>query len=245
MNWVAPPMVSFPAMTCRPPYHRTSTVGIAEQQGHQRCVDGLQPGGGHLLVVEALRIGVELPVLAFLKRKGLDHLDAEKALLERRSQGADELLHLRPHRLELVAHVKGLPEDDRHESECHQRQSPVQHRQQVAHADNHDHDLDEVQQAALEEHAGGLDIDGRPRHDLAGLRLVIEGEAEVLQVVVEGVADIVRGLLRDKLGDVGIAETGGAPDDGGAEDDQAEEDDLALAPRADGDVDAVAEHLGV
>ena len=73
-----------------------------------------------------------------------------------------------------------------------------------------DHEEDYVVRAAYEadvaEHPDGLDIGYGPRHQVSGVLTVVDGEAEVLNVAVEPVAEVVDNGLPQGLAEVGLAE---------------------------------------
>ena len=54
-----------------------------------------------------------------------------------------------------------------------------------------DHVLEEEDQAVAEEEADGLEVDRRPRHQLAGLVPVVEAEGQALEVRVQLVPHVV------------------------------------------------------
>ncbi len=63
-----------------------------------------------------------------------------------------------------------------------------------------------------EELAARLHVDRDAGHELAGLRLVVEGEAEGLDAVVEVVAQVVGDVLREVLAHVVLAVSEDAAD---------------------------------
>ena len=62
--------------------------------------------------------------------------------------------------------------------------------------------LQDEHQAVAEEEADRLQVDGRSRHQLAGLLMVEEAELEALQMAVEEPAQVVLDPQRDPSGDI-------------------------------------------
>ena len=132
----------------------------------------------------------------------------------------------------------GGGEDDERDRDQRQRRQPRLEREHD-HAGEHDRErvLGQEDQPVAEEEADRLQVDRRPRHQLAGLLAVEEAELEPLQVRVDALAQVELDRERDLAGDQ-------PPDDGqpeaqeaGADDRQGERQErvaVALVDRVDG-----------
>ena len=163
-------------------------------RGHQvgeRVVDGV--GVGEAVV--PLQVGlVEAPESGGLGSAlgvGLDDADAGQVLLDEVAQAAEEILD----GAEAVVHQGGHAQDDDPEEgqgqQHQQRQLPVDEAHENDAEDEHQGHLGEAAQAVHEEDADGVEIVGRPRHQVAGAVALVVGQGQGQQVGEVGGADVV------------------------------------------------------
>ena len=100
------------------------------------------------------------------------------------------LLHVAQHGVRDVAVAVRDADEERRDRERDQRQLPVVEEEDGRDADDRDHVLGEEDQPVAEEEADRLQVDGRARHQLAGLVAVEEAEREPQQARVERVAHV-------------------------------------------------------
>ena len=85
-----------------------------------------------------------------------------------------------------------------------ERETPVEHQQD----DGHGHELDQEERRPEQPHeyekADVFHIRDRPGHEIAGVMAIVEGEALLLDLAVEGVSQIVGDPLGDGLTQMGL-----------------------------------------
>ena len=171
------------------------------QEADHRVVGRLQARGDHRLVEHAPDAVAEALELVGLAGEGLDDAHARDVLLGVRGQLGDALLDLLDRRARAAPVALGDQHDERHRRHRDQAELRVDH----DHRDAGEHDrqrrLQDEHEAVAEEEAHGLQVDGRTRHQLAGLLAVEEAELESLQVPVEPLAQVVLDAERDAPGD--------------------------------------------
>ena len=173
-----------------------------EDECHQGAVEGELLG----CVVGEVADGVgtlgELPLGVPSRAEDLDDLDAGDVFLEDGGHLAGLCLHSAPRVSQLAGHSKCAPEDGGHEEHDDYGEPPVD----VEHDDGHEEEGGDHRESADEggahETLDGLDVGGGLGHEVAGLLLVVEAEAEVLEPGEDVVADVIGGLLGDGLGEV-------------------------------------------
>ena len=90
-----------------------------------------------------------------------------------------------------LAVAVGDEDDDRRDRERDERELPAVHEEDGGDDDDRDDVLREEDEAVAEEEAHGLEVDRRPRHELAGLAAVVEAERQPQEVPVQLVAEVV------------------------------------------------------
>ena len=156
----------------------------------ERDVERPLPVRPHRLTEHLLRARVELGRFLRLLRERLDHVDADDVLLGHRRDVRQLLLHVAERRVGDVAVTVGKRDQDRHHREHDQRELPLEEEQHHGHRDHREHVLEEEDQPVAEEEADALQVDGRPRHQLAGLMAVVEAEGEPNEVRIEPLAHV-------------------------------------------------------
>ncbi len=141
------------------------------------------------------QVGVGVPValdLELLAGEGANHAGAGHVLLEHRVERCELLLARAEHRPEPA------DEDDQNENRrrYHERRDGGQlyvHPEQQHHGtDEHHHGRDHLHQPAAHEVAHLVDVGGHAGDELPGLRAVVVGEAQPLQLVEDLVAHLKR-----------------------------------------------------
>ena len=160
------------------------------QEADGRRVEGLHPRRDHRLLEDARHRLAEAVELDLLAREGLDHAHAGDVLLGVGGQLGDALLDLLLRRPGAAAVAPG--DDDHHRDRRQRDRGQAGVDEEHGHGGQHDgqrrlHDEDEP---VAEEEAHRLQVDGRTRHELAGLLAVEEAELERLQVVVQALAQV-------------------------------------------------------
>ena len=105
------------------------------------------------------------------------------------------------------AHYDGRAYDDgRHKDHADQRQFPVEEEQDEGDGDDaHDH-VQGPDHAHVDEAAHRLDVGGGAGHQIASVFLIVEREADVLELIVEKVATVEGDFLRKRFSGVGAGE---------------------------------------
>ncbi len=174
--------------------HRQPDAG---QEADERVVERAQPRRLHRLVEHARDRLLEALELARLGRERLHHADARDVLLDVGRQLGDPLLDL----LQRGARAAPVAGGDQHHERHREQRQRGQPRLQHEHRDRREQDrqraLGDEDQAVAEEEAHRLQVDGRARHQLAGLLAVEERRFERLQVAVHQVAQVELDRERD------------------------------------------------
>ena len=184
----------------------TSAVPIARTRADQPVEAGLQArdvdADGHpLLAAGAHAVGLE-PLAA----ERLHHGHRRQRLAGHRR---DPALVRAPH-ARRAAHAAAVDPADaeqrRRGGERDQRQHRVEDQQDDGHAEREQQGLRDRPELLREEVAHGVDVAGHAREQVALLALLVEGEREPLEVVVDGdpqlVADPLAGGLQPQVGEV-------------------------------------------
>ena len=132
----------------------------------------------------------EAPLDLLLLRERLDDVDADDRLLRDGRDVRELLLHVAQDGVRDAAVAVGDADEERRDRERDQRQLPVVEEEDGRDADDRDHVLGEEDEAVAEEEADRLQVDGRPRHQLARLVAVEVAEREPQQARVERVAHV-------------------------------------------------------
>ena len=176
------------------------------QEREERHVERPLAEGAHRLLEDGAGSPLELRLAALLLRERLDDVDADDRLLGHGRDVAKLLLHLAQDRMRDVAVAVGDGDDHRRDRERDQRQPPLDDEEDGHHRDDGERVLEEEDQAEAEEEAHRLEVDGRARHQLAGLVAVVEAEREPEQVRVERFAHVLLDAKRLPAGDDPAAE---------------------------------------
>ena len=185
------------------------------QEREQRHVERALPERADGLLEDGAGRALELRLAAILLRERLDDVDADDRLLGHGRDVAELLLHLAQDGVRDVAVAVGDRDDHRRDRERDQRQPPLDDEEHGHHRDDGEHVLEEEDQAEAEEEADRLQVDGRPRHQLAGLVAVVEAEREPQQVRVQPLAHVLLDPERLPAGDDPAAEHQRRLDDAG------------------------------
>ena len=171
------------------------------QEGEQRHVDRALAERAHRRVEDRSRRALEHRLAALLLRERLDHVHADDRLLGDRRDVAELLLDVAQHGVRDVAVAVGDRDDHGRDRQRDQRQPPLDHEQHGHHRDDREDVLEEEDQPEAEEEADRLQVDGRARHQLAGLVAVVEAEREPQQVAVQALAHVLLDPERLAAGD--------------------------------------------
>ena len=129
-------------------------------------------------------------------------MDADDVLLGDGRDVGELLLHVAERRVRDVAVAVRERDEQRRDREHDQREPPLEEEEDDGHRHDGEHVLEEEDQAVAEEEADALEVDGRARHQLAGLVAVVEPEREADHVRVEAAAhvhlDVERLAARDE-----------------------------------------------
>ncbi len=179
-------------------------------------VAGLEAHGPHPGGVEGPGPLHQMVQLAPLLTETLDHPHSGDGLLHHGGHLALLLLAVPVGREGLLSHAVG---DHRHARHHHQADQG-QGRRVEEHDDQGDHHHQQVAAHDRQERQQGLqqaDVGVGPGHQLAGLQLVVAGEVQPLQLVVDGIAEVVLDVEADPAAHV-TADVGGSEGDGGGHD---------------------------
>ena len=102
-----------------------------------------------------------------------------------------EVLYLQPDRSQARAYLNGARSHYGHDDPGDERQLPVGGRHEDEHDDEKNCQGQQAQHAKVDEHAHRFHVLGGAGHELARLRLVVVGEAQPLEVVVDLIAEII------------------------------------------------------
>ena len=150
---------------------------------------------------DGLRAPLELRLLRRLLRERLHDVDADDVLLGDGRDVGELLLHVAQRRVRDVAVAIGERDEDRRDREHDQREPPLEEEEDDRHRHDGEHVLEEEDQPVAEEEADALQVDGRARHQLAGLVAVVEAEGEPHEVRVEAAAHVHLDVERLAAGD--------------------------------------------
>ena len=181
------------------------------QEGEQRHVERALAEGADGLLEDGAGRALELRLAALLLRERLDDVDADDRLLGHGRDVTQLLLHLAQDRVRDVAVAVGDRDDHRGDRERDQRQLPFDDEEHDHHRDDGERVLEEEDQAEAEEEADRLQVDGRPRHQLARLMAVVETEREPQQVRVQPLAHVLLDPERLPAGDDPAARASAPP----------------------------------
>ena len=170
------------------------------EEADEGRVERAQARGDHRLVEHARDRPAEAAQLALLLRERLHHAHAADVLLGLGGQLGDALLHLLRGRPVALSVAEGDPDDERGGGEGHRREAGIERDHHDRRDQDRDGGLDQEDQAVAEEEAHRLQVHGGPRHQLAGLLPVEEGQLERLEVLVHPVAQVVLDPQRDPAG---------------------------------------------
>ena len=160
-------------------------------------------------------------------------MHADDVLLGDRRDVGHPLLHVAQHRMRDAAVAVGERDHHRRDDEHDERELPRDDEQQHADGDDREHVLEEEDQPVAEEEPDGLEVDGRARHQLAGLLAVEVAEREPDELRVDRVPQVELDAERDPPGDEPPAERGQRLRDPDHEHDPDQEPHLAVVVVAD------------
>ena len=198
------------------------------QEADQRREEGLQPGRVDALVEDPADRALEAVQLVFLAGERLDDADPGDVLLGFRGQLGDPLLDLLQGGAGDAVVARGGVDDQRRRDQGDQRQQRVDRDHDDRDQGDRQQVLGDEDQPVAEEEADRLQVDRRPRHQLAGLLAVEEAELEPLQVGVEELAQVELDRQRDLAGDEPADDGQPEAQDAGADDGQGEGQQVGL-----------------
>ena len=144
----------------------------------QRHVESALPVGRKSLLEDLVRCGREARGAPFLLGERLDDVHAGDGLLRDDRDARERLLDVAEHRMRDMAIPKRCQRDEGRDGERDERELPAVEEQHHG-DDEHRRDvLGEEDEPVAEEEAHGLQVDRRPRHQLAGLAAVVEAEGK-------------------------------------------------------------------
>jgi hypothetical protein len=138
----------------------------------------LAPAMGHVSLGELL-------LLEVLAREGPHHPDPGQVLLQGARHLRLGLVHSLEGPLDLAEELERESEDDRDERHRHHGQPPIEREHERERDQQHECRPPDLDHLAREELAQGLDVRGRPLHQIPGLRAVMERDRQMLEVVVD------------------------------------------------------------
>src|SRR6266508_1130108 len=160
------------------------------QEREQRHVEGALLVRVDTALEDALGALRELPELVPLLGEGLDDVDADDVLLGDRRDVGHLLLDVAEHGMRDGRVTVGEDDDQRRDGCGDECEPPVDGEHERGRTDDRQHVLEEEDEPVTEEEADGLQIDSRPRQQLARLVAVVEAEREPEELRVEGVAHV-------------------------------------------------------
>ena len=175
-------------MTCAPADDEQEREADLGEEADERVVERRDPRRDHLLGEHAARGALEVRVAAVLLREGLHDAHAADVLLRVGGQLGDALLDLLQRRPRAPAVAGGDPDDEGDRDQRDDREQRVDDDHRDRREGDRQRRLQDPDEAVAEEEPHGLQVDGRPRHELTGLLAVEEPELQRLQVVVERLA---------------------------------------------------------
>ena len=185
-----------------------------ERERHQACVarvdaDGVEIERGH----RPGRFG-EPAFLVPLCGKRPHDPHAHQVLLQHGGENTELLLDAEPDRAQAETGDDGHAAHYRHERQADKPEPPVDAQQQVRADADQEPKLEHPQHARGDELPRAFDVDDPPRHQVPGVRPVMEAEAEPLELLVEGQPELVRHLVADRLAQVLLDERERPPEKG-------------------------------
>ena len=137
--------------------------------------------------------------LEVLPAERLDDAHRAQALLDDGDDVALPLAHLALHFLDRLLEAHHEQQQERRDADGDQREVPVEPEHEPQHADDR-HQVDEdAERGRRREALHRRDVVGDRREQRAGLRAVVEGEREPVQMLVDADAQVVRDVLADAL----------------------------------------------
>ena len=185
------PALSCPASASRAPYHSTRQVPIATITSTTGASLALRLRASQAGLDVGQALGVESLLFVVFPREGLDHADGRQHFLHDGEQLAFLLAHRPRGLLDAPRVAVHHHEEHRHHRQRDEREAPVEVEHDPDHADQR-HQVDEhAEQRGVDEVLDDFDVARDPRDQVAGPRLVVFGERQPLDVVVEGPAQVV------------------------------------------------------
>ena len=136
-------------------------------------------------------LGVESLLFVVLPRKGLDDPDRRQHFLDDRQQVAFLLAHRARGLLDPPRVAVDHQEEHRHHRQGNEREAPVEIEHHPDHAGQGRHADEHAEQRGVDEGLDGFDVARDARDQVARSHLVVLGERQSLNVVVEGPAQVV------------------------------------------------------
>ena len=184
----------------------------------------------------------ELLLLGRLLRERLHDVDADDVLLGDRRDVGEPLLHVAERRMRHVAVAVGEHDERRRDRDRDEGELPLEEEEDAGHRDDGEHVLEEEDEPVAEEEADALEVDGRPRHQLAGLVAVVEAEREPDEVRVEAVPQVELDAERLLARDEAAARHQQGADEPEADDQPDRHPERVMVVRAEPGVDDVLRH---
>ena len=175
-----------------------------EDEVHQRGIGCLDLGGEDVLICEFNCPLIELAAFEGLTGEGLDDSGPGEVLLEVGAHAAAHVLDVAPDDPEPAGDEGGAGADEGQDAQGYQPELPVGDEEEATDAAEKDEEVDGTDQAEADEPADAFNVGGGAGHEMAGLLGVMVGEAEALEMVVDGASEVVGDLLGDELGDIGL-----------------------------------------
>ena len=191
--------------TMRAPMSSTAACREQRDERDERDVGRALPVRAQRLLEDELRAVPELRLLGRLLRERLHDVDADDVLLGDRRHVGEPLLHVAERRMRDVAVAVRERDEQRRHREHDERELPLEEEEDDGHRDDGEHVLEEEDQAVAEEEAHALEVDGRARHQLAGLVAVVEAEREPDEMRVHAAAHVHLDVERLPAGDEAAA----------------------------------------
>ena len=188
-----------------------------QQEGQQRQAQRLGVRHPHVRLVQvAGRVQKGFLLCAFASER-LDHADTCQALLPGHRQAGGVRLHDLLQRPQPAAHGDRHRQDHRKAADGQDRQAPIEPGQRRRRSHAGQQDAEDHREAEMEEVTHRLHVRRGARHQIAGLRPVVIGEAQPLQFVVQQVAQPVGEALGQERHQVVLPVHRGAAQCGGAD----------------------------
>ena len=188
---------------------------------------GAQPGGGERAVQDRVGFGLQATNLLLLGAESLHDADAGETLLDDARNVCEFLLQREVHRRDPMRKPRGRDVEERQRAQCEDGEDHVLGQ----HDDEHAAHREQTRDRQRDEDDDGLhllNIGVRPRHELTGLRLVMEREVQALEVREQPVAKIGLGPQCDTKRGVAAQPSADRLHDANRHHDEGQADDLAL-----------------